>query len=60
MEENFRHLGEADCRLHKATKEWHNRIGDMLAYVNDVLSPRGSTQSRRTIASLRRMLSRRR
>jgi hypothetical protein len=24
-----------------ATKDWHNRIGDMLAYVNDVLTPHG-------------------
>ena len=26
---------------YKATKEWHNRIGDMLTYVNDVLVPHG-------------------
>ncbi|MEY2615535.1 MAG: hypothetical protein QOH78_1308, partial [Verrucomicrobiota bacterium] len=25
----------------KAMQEWHNRIGDMLAYVNDDLAPHG-------------------
>jgi internalin A len=41
MEEKFRHLAESDFRLYKAMQEWHNRIGDMLAYVNDVLAPHG-------------------
>jgi hypothetical protein len=35
MEEKFRHLAESDFRLYKAMQEWHNRIGDLLAYVND-------------------------
>ena len=35
MEHHFKDLGEADFRLYKAMQEWHNRIGDMLAYVND-------------------------
>ena len=39
MELHFKDLAEADFRLYKAMQEWHNRIGDMLAYVNDVLSP---------------------
>jgi hypothetical protein len=44
-------------------QEWHNHIGDMLAYVNDVLTAHGfdgSTISLRTnFASPRQMLSRR-
>ena len=36
MEQDFTHLGEADLRLYKAMKRWHNEVGDMLAYVNDV------------------------
>ena len=32
----FTHLGEEDFRLYKAMKRWHNEVGDMLAYVNDV------------------------
>ena len=32
MEQHFEDLGEADFRLYKAMQEWHNRIGDMLAY----------------------------
>jgi hypothetical protein len=41
MEDKFRHLADADFRLYKAMQEWHNRIGDMLAYVNDTLLPHG-------------------
>jgi hypothetical protein len=41
MEAKFRHLDEVDFRLYKAMQEWHNRIGDMLAYVNDKLVPHG-------------------
>jgi internalin A len=41
MEQHFKDLGESDFRLYKAMREWHNRIGDMLAYVNDVLTPHG-------------------
>jgi hypothetical protein len=35
MEQHFKDLGEADFRLYKAMQDWHNRIGDMLAYVSD-------------------------
>ena len=41
MEQHFKDLGESDFRLYKAMQEWHNRIGDMLVYVNDVLNPHG-------------------
>jgi hypothetical protein len=38
MEQDFTHLGEEDLRLYiyKAMKRWHNEVGNMLAYVNDV------------------------
>jgi hypothetical protein len=41
MEQHFTHLGEEDLKLYKAMRRWHNEVGDMLAYVNDVLSPHG-------------------
>jgi internalin A len=61
MEDKFRHLAEADFRLYKAMQEWHNRIGDMLAYVNDVLTPRGFDEIvKDDFVSLRQMLKRHR
>ena len=30
-------LDEMDFRLYKSMGEWHNRIADILAYINDVL-----------------------
>jgi internalin A len=61
MEEKFRHLAESDFRLYKAMQEWHNRIGDMLAYVNDVLSPHGFDEIvKDDFAALRQMLQQRR
>ena len=61
MEQHFKDLGEADFRLYKATQEWHNRIGDMLAYVNDVLSPHGFDEIvKDDFAALRQMLQERR
>jgi len=30
-----------DFARYKAMKDWHNRIGDMLDYVNDKLHPHG-------------------
>jgi hypothetical protein len=61
MELHFMDLGEADFRLYKAMQEWHNRIGDMLAYVNDVLHPHGFDEIvKDDFAALRQMLERRR
>jgi internalin A len=40
MEQDIPHLGQEDLKLYKAMRRWHNEVGDMLAYVNDVLSPR--------------------
>jgi len=39
MEDKFRPLAEADFRLYKAMQEWHNRIGDMLAYLCERHAP---------------------
>jgi internalin A len=56
MEQHFTHLGQADYRLYKAMKRWHNEVGDMLAYVNDVLVPRGfESVVNDDFASLRQM-----
>jgi hypothetical protein len=60
MEEKFRHLDESDFRLYKAMQEWHDRIGDMLAYVNDVLTPHGIDEIvKDAFAGLRQTLKRR-
>jgi hypothetical protein len=61
MEQHFKDLAESDFRLYKAMQEWHNRIGDMLAYVNDKLSPHGFDEIvKDDFASLRQMLQQRR
>ena len=61
MEEKFRHLAEADFALYKSMQDWHNRIGDMLAYVNDKLVPHGFDEIvKDDFAALRQMLQRRR
>ena len=58
MEQHFKDLGEADFRLYKAMQDWHNRIGDMLAYVNDKLVPHGFDEIvKGDFAALRQMLS---
>ena len=60
MEQKFRHLAEADFALYKAMQEWHNRIGDMLAYINDKLHPHGFDEIvKDDFAALRQMLQRR-
>jgi hypothetical protein len=42
-------------------QEWHNRIGDMLAYVNDVLVPHGFDEIvKDDFAPLRQMIQQRR
>ena len=51
-------LGEMDFRLYKSMQEWHNRIADILAYINDVLAPHGFDDIvRDNFAELRQMLS---
>jgi internalin A len=61
MEQDIPHLGEEDLKLYKAMRRWHNEVGDMLAYVNDVLIPHGFDEIvKDDFASLRQMLERRR
>jgi internalin A len=61
MEQHFTHLGEEDLKLYKAMKRWHNEVGDMLAYVNDVLHPHGFDEIvKDDFAALRQMLQRHR
>jgi hypothetical protein len=58
MELNFKDLGETNVRLYKAMREWRNRIGDILAYINDVLTPHGFDEIvKNDFAGLRQMLS---
>jgi internalin A len=60
MEQDFTHLGEEDLRLYKAMKRWHNEVGDMLTYVNDVLHPHGFEDIvKDDFAGLHQMLRRR-
>jgi hypothetical protein len=40
-------------------QDWHNRVGDILAYVNDVLRPHGfEAIEKDDFAALRQMLQR--
>jgi hypothetical protein len=41
MKKHLSDFGTADFALYKSMQDWHNRIGDILAYVNDTLHPRG-------------------
>jgi internalin A len=60
MEENLTHLGEEDIRLYKAMRRWHNEVGDMLAYMNDLLHPHGfEAIVQDDFAALRQMLRQR-
>jgi hypothetical protein len=59
MERDFTHLGEEDLKLYKAMKRWQNEVGDMLAYINDVLVPQGFDDIvKDDFAALRQMLQR--
>ena len=58
MEKHFKDLGETDFRLYKSMQEWHNRIADILAYINDVLTPHGFDEIvRYGFSALRQMLA---
>jgi internalin A len=41
MEKCLPLLGQQDFGLYKSMQDWHNRVGDILAYANDVLRPHG-------------------
>jgi hypothetical protein len=54
------YMSVEDFACYKAMKDWHNRIGDMLAYVNDKLAPHGFDEIvKDDFAALRQMLQRR-
>ncbi len=41
MEVDWQSLGTEDLRLYKSMKNWHNEVGDILAFISDVLRPHG-------------------
>ena len=57
MEKSLPYLGQQDFGLYKSMQDWHNRVGDMLAYANDVLKPHGFEEIvKDNFAALRQML----
>jgi len=40
MEQHLSEHSVPNFALYKAMQDWHNRVSDFLAYVNDVLHPR--------------------
>jgi internalin A len=44
LENSLKLLGERDFKLYRSMKRWSHEVGDMLAYVSDVLQPRGLEQ----------------
>jgi hypothetical protein len=60
MEQCFKYLSNPDHRLYKATQDWYNHVGDMLAYINDELSAQDFDDIiRDDFAALRQRLQRR-
>jgi internalin A len=61
LKSDLDHLSVEDFRLCKSMQKWHLDIGEMLTYVNDVLSPHGFDEILKDdFAALRQMLERRR
>jgi internalin A len=61
MEPHLNRIGHADFRLYQEMKKWHVDVGDMLAYVSDVLSPHGFNEIvKDDFAGLRQILQRHR
>jgi internalin A len=57
MKKQLSDLGTADFALYKSMQDWYNHVGDMLAYVNDKLSPHGFDEIvKDDFAALRQML----
>lgn len=57
MEQVLEDLSAEDFKLRKSIRDWHNRVGDMLVYVNDVCGPRGfDAIARDNFAALQDML----
>jgi internalin A len=44
LENSIKLLGEQDFRLYRSMRRWSYEVGDMLAYVSDVLQPHGFEQ----------------
>ncbi len=58
MEKHFKDWCDTDFRLYKSMRDWHNRIADILAYINDVLAPHGFDDIvKNDFAGLRQMLA---
>jgi len=51
LKSNLDYLGVDDFHLYQNIKKWYVDVGNMLTYVNDALTPHGSTISLRTTAS---------
>jgi hypothetical protein len=57
--EHLSDLGVMDFALYKAMQDWHNRVGDILAHVNDMLHPHGfEAIVKDDFGALRQMLQR--
>ena len=60
MKKHLSYLGTADFALYKSMHDWHNHVGDTLAYMNDILHLHGFDDIvKDDFASLRQMLSER-
>jgi hypothetical protein len=60
LKSNLDYVGVDDFHLYQNMKKWYVDVGNMLTYVNDVLTPHGFDDSvKDDFASLRQMLSRR-
>src|SRR5271166_7214173 len=60
MKKHLSDLGTADFALYKSMHDWHNHVGDTLAYMNDILHLHGFDDIvKDDFASLRQMLSER-
>jgi hypothetical protein len=58
LKSDLEHLSVEDFRLYKAMQKWYLDIGDMLCYLNDVLTPRGFDEIvKNDFAGIRQMLS---
>jgi internalin A len=61
LKSDLDHLSVEDFRLYKSMQKWHLDIGEVLAYVSDVLTPHGFHEIvKDEFSALRQMLQRRR
>jgi len=58
LKSDLEHVSVEDFRLCKAMQKWYLDIGDMLCYLNDVLTPHGFNEIvRDDFSGLRQMLT---